>query len=39
MNIGKVGKVVASMHDKIEHVAKICLKQPLNHGLVLTKSA
>ena len=36
--IEKVGKVVASLHDKIEYVIqKRYLKQALNHGLVLQK--
>ena len=36
MEIGKVGKLIANLHDKIEYVIHMRnLKQALNHGLVL----
>ena len=38
MKIEKVKKLVANLHDKIEHVIHIRnLKQALNHGLVLNQ--
>ena len=38
MKIEKVGKLVATLHDKTEYVIHIRnLKQALNHGLVLKK--
>ena len=38
MKIERVGKLVASLHDKTEYVIHIRnLKQALNHGLVLKK--
>ena len=38
MNIEKVGKLVANLHDKTEYVIHIRnLKQALNHGLVLKR--
>ena len=38
MNIEKVEKLVANLHDKTEYVIHIRnLKQALNHGLVFKK--
>ena len=38
MKTEKVGNFVANLHDKTEYVIHIRnLKQPLNHGLILTK--
>ena len=37
MNIEKVEKLVASLHDKTEYVIHINLKQVLNHKLELKK--
>ena len=37
MNIEKVEKLVASLHDKTEYVIHINLKQVLNHKLDLKK--
>ena len=38
MNIEKVEKLIANLHDKNEYVIHIRnLKQTLNHGLVLKK--
>ena len=38
INIQKVGKLVANLHDKTEYVIRIRnLNQALNHGLVLKK--
>ena len=37
MNIGKVEKLVANLHDKTEYVIHINLKQVLNHKLELKK--
>ena len=38
MNIEKVEKLIASLHDKNEYVIHMRkLKQALNHGLVLKK--
>ena len=37
MNIEKIEKLVASLHDKTEYVIHINLKQVLNHKLELKK--
>ena len=38
IKIEKVEKLVENLHDKEEYVIRIRhLKQPLNHGLILTK--
>ena len=37
MNIEKVEKLVANLHDKTEYVIQINLKQVLNHKLELKK--
>ena len=40
MKIGKVEKLVANSHDKIEYIIHMKkLKQASNHGLLLKKSS
>ena len=37
MNIKKVEKLVANLHDNTEYIRHKKFKQPLSHGLVLKK--